>query len=69
MWLAFAAGARAQQNLIPNFNFADPIPLKGWRVDFPYQDWYVKNAGYIKQVDMASKRCVLLDLPGGRARQ
>ena len=44
--------ASAQQNLVPNWNFADPTPLKGWRVDFPYQDWYKKNVSYVKQTMM-----------------
>jgi hypothetical protein len=57
----------AQQNLIPNFNFADPTPLKGWRVDFPYQDWYKKNVTYVKQTDIAGKRCAVIDLPPGIA--
>ena len=57
----------AQQNLIPNFNFADPTPLKGWRVDFPYQDWYKKNVTYVKQTTMGGKRCAVIDLPPGIA--
>ena len=57
----------AQQNLIPNFNFADPTPLKSWRVDFPYQDWYKKNVTYVKQTTMGGKRCAVIDLPPGIA--
>lgn len=63
--LPFAA--RAQQNLIPNSNLSDPVPLKGWRYDFPYQDWYKKNASYTRQVEMGGKKCALLDLPPGVA--
>lgn len=59
--------AHAQQNLIPNFNFADPTPLKGWRVDFAYQDWYKKNVTYVKQTTMAGKACAVIDLPAGIA--
>lgn len=65
--LAARCAGIAQQNLIPNHDFSDPVPLKGWRVDFPYQDWYVKNAGYVKHVTMAGKRCAIIDLPPGVA--
>ncbi len=68
---ALAVGAPiaavAQQNLVPNWNFADPVPLKSWRYDFPYQDWYKKNAGYIRETTMGGKKCVELSLPPGIA--
>ena len=54
-------------NLIPNWNFSDPVPLKGWRVDFPYQDWYVKNVTYVSQVEMQGKKCAQIALPAGVA--
>lgn len=65
--LCLTAGVCAQQNLVPNFNFADPVPLKGWRVDFPYQDWYKKNVTYVKQTTMAGKPCAMIELPPGVA--
>lgn len=67
--LAAAPLAHAQQpvNLIPNWNFSDPTPLKSWRYDFPYQDWYKKNAGYVSEVTIAGKKCALLSLPPGVA--
>ncbi len=64
---ALSASAFAQQNLIPNWNFADKAPLKSWRVDFPYQDWYKKNVGYVKQTTMEGKRCAEIELPPGIA--
>lgn len=54
-------------NLIPNWDFSDPMPLKGYRYDFPYQDWYVDNVKYIKQVKEDGKNCALIDLPPGIA--
>ena len=63
----FSGRVAAQQNLIPNSNLSDPVPLKGWRVDFPYQDWYKKNVTYVKQVDMGGKKCALVDLLPGVA--
>ena len=67
IFLALVSGACAQQNLVPNFNFADPAPLKGWRVDFPYQDWYKKNVTYVKQATMAGRACAMIELPPGIA--
>lgn len=58
---------RAQENLVPNWNFSDPTALKGWRYDFPYQDWYKKNAGYVKETTMGGKKCVEISLPPGVA--
>ena len=58
---------RAQQNLVPNPGFTDPTALKGWRYDFPYQDWYKKNAGYIRETTMGGKKCVEISLPPGIA--
>jgi hypothetical protein len=70
--LAFSANARAQTNLLPNGDFTDRTnPLAGWRVDFPYEPWYVKNIGYVKiAADKKSKTggpCVEIDLPPGVA--
>ena len=65
--LALAGSAHAQQNLIPNWNFADSTPLKDWRVDFPDQDWYKKNVTYVKQTTMEGKRCAVIELPAGIA--
>lgn len=67
LFVAVSLTALAQQNLIPNWNFADPVPLKGWRVDFPYQDWYAKNVTYVKQTTMTGKKCAVLELPPGIA--
>ncbi|MDB6174448.1 MAG: hypothetical protein JWL59_3759 [Chthoniobacteraceae bacterium] len=66
MWLIASASAQ-QINLIPNSDFSDPVPLKGWRVDFPYQDWYVKNVTYVRQTTMDGKRCAVIELPAGIA--
>jgi hypothetical protein len=65
--LAFSGTAWSQQNLVPNWNFSDATPLKGWRYDFPYQEWYAKNAGYVSVVSMAGKRCAQISLPPGVA--
>lgn len=65
--LALTLSAKGQQNLIPNSNFTDPAPLQNWRVDFPYQDWYQKNASYVKQTEIGGKRCAVIDLPPGVA--
>ena len=54
-------------NLIPNWNFSDPVPLKFYRYDFPYQEAYVKNKGYISQVEFEGKKCAKIDLPPGVA--
>ena len=65
--LLLTGSAIAQQNLIPNGSFSDPVPLKGYRVDFPYQDWYAKNAGYLSQTTMAGRKCAMISLPPGVA--
>ena len=59
--------AHAQQNIIPNWDFSDPVPLKAYRYQFDYQDWYKKNAGYVTQTTMAGRKCALIDLPPGIA--
>ena len=66
---ALACGqARAQTNLIPNPNFSDPgNPLLGWRTAFPYEPWYVDNAGYVKPSTEQGKSCALVELPPGIA--
>ena len=61
------SAAHAQQNLIPNGDFAGPDPLKGWRIDFPYQSRYEKNVTYIKATTQAGRKCVELNLPAGVA--
>ena len=49
VFLSLGPLAHAQSNLVPNPDFNDPTnPLKGWRIDFPDQEAYVKNAGYVK---------------------
>ncbi len=70
--LAAPAAARAQtDNLIPNWNFSDRTnPLKTFRLDFPYQGAYVKNAGYFKispTVRDGDAPAVEADLPKGVA--
>lgn len=46
--LAFVPALRAQ-NLVPNPDFNAPgNPLKDWRIDFPYEQPYAKNAEYVK---------------------
>ena len=65
--ILIASSACAQQNLVPNFNFADPTPLKALRVAFPYQDFYKKNVTYVKQTTMAGRQCAMIELPPGVA--
>ncbi|MEA3211629.1 MAG: hypothetical protein QOE70_4686 [Chthoniobacter sp.] len=65
--VCLGSSALAQPNLISNWNFADPT-LKGWRVDFPYQEWSKKNVTYVKQTTMDGKRCAVIELPPGLAR-
>jgi len=54
-------------NLVPNGNFSDKTPLKFFRYDFPYQDFYVDNVKYVKQVNQGGKNCAELSLPAGIA--
>ncbi len=61
-------GAQAQGgNLIPNWNFSDPVRLKFYRYDFPYQGAYAKNKEYVSQVEYKGKKCALIDMPPGVA--
>jgi len=57
----------AQTNLIPNPSFSDPAPLKSYRVDFQYQDWYKKNVTYLSQGEIGGKKCAVISLPPGIA--
>ena len=61
--LGMAGAALAQQNLIPNADFSDPNPLKGWRVDFPYQSQYVTNVKYCRVVTQLGRKCIEVSLP------
>jgi hypothetical protein len=61
------SSACAQQNLIPNWNFASVAPLKSWRVDFPSQDGFKHNVTCVKQARMEGKRCAAIELPSGLA--
>ena len=65
--LALQGEARAQENLIPNGGFTAKDPLQSWRIAFPYEPFYVDNAGYVKAASMDGRACVLLDLPPGVA--
>jgi hypothetical protein len=70
--LALAGQAAAEtNNLIPNWDFSDRAnPLKDWRIDFPYQGAYVKNASYAKISDTVhdgESPAIELDLPKGVA--
>ena len=68
--LAMIAICRAgtQTNLIPNPDFSDPKnPLLGWRTAFPYEPWYVDNAGYVKPATEQGKKCAVVELPPGVA--
>jgi hypothetical protein len=70
--VAFPAPAAAEtNNLIPNWEFGDRTnPLATWRIDFPYQGSYVKNASYVKLSDTVrdgDTPAVELDLPKGVA--
>ncbi len=62
-----AASTTSGGNMIPNWNFSDPAPLKFYRFDFPYQEWYVDNVKYMKQVSQEGRNCAQLDLPPGIA--
>jgi len=59
--------ARGQENLIPNGGFTAKDSLQTWRISFPYEPWYVENAGYVKPAAMDGRPCALLDLPPGIA--
>ena len=62
----FGDSAQAKTgNLIPNWNFSDPVPLKFYRYDFPYQEAYTKNKDYVSQVEFEGKKCAKIDLPPG----
>ena len=62
-----AGRAGAQQNLIPNGDFSAKDPLKDWRIDFPHQSQYEKNASYIKPATQLGRPCVEVALPPGLA--
>ena len=66
-----ASGAHAQSNLIPNPDFNEMgDPLKTWRIDFPYQQPYAKNAGYVRispDKKQGSANVVEITLPKGVA--
>lgn len=64
--LALTASA-AETNLIPNWNFADPTPLKSYRYQYPEQEQYVTNGKFVSQKVMLGKKCAELDLPAGVA--
>lgn len=64
--LALTAAA-AEPNLIPNWNFADPTPLKSFRYHYPGQEQYVTNGKFVSQKVMLGKKCAELDLPAGVA--
>jgi hypothetical protein len=55
----------AQANLVPNGSFTDKEPLNTFRYDFPYQDWYKKNVGYVHETTMAGRKCAEIALPPG----
>lgn len=67
LFALLVAAAHAQTNLVPNGDFTGADPLQGWRIDFPYQSRYVKNATYVKAATQLSRRCVELALPPGVA--
>jgi hypothetical protein len=63
-------GAKAQTNLIPNGDFSAKDPLQGWRISFPYEEWYKKNENYVKATSehaRPGRRCVVIELPPGVA--
>jgi hypothetical protein len=55
--------AQAQENLIPNADFSDPKPLNTWRYDFPGQEFYAANAGYLSQTTIDGRHCAVVSLP------
>ncbi len=61
------SSSSAGGNLVPNWNFSDPTPLKFFRFDYPYQDFYVDNVKYLKQVNQNGKNCAEISLPAGIA--
>jgi hypothetical protein len=62
-----SATSSAGGNMIPNWNFSDPTPLKFYRYDFPHQDQYLDNVKYVKQTNQGGKNCAEIDLPAGIA--
>ena len=55
LWVGGAAFA--QQSLIANGDFSAPDPLKGWRIDFPYQGQYSNNAAYCRVTTQLGRKC------------
>ena len=65
--LLLAVAVHAEQNLVPNPDFAGPDPLKSWRVAFPYQSQYAKNADYVRFATQLGRKCLEISLPPGIA--
>ena len=61
LWVGGAAFA--QQSLIANGDFSAPDPLKGWRIDFPYQGQYSNNAAYCRVTTQLGRRCIEISPP------
>ena len=65
-FFAQIAAAQSGVNLVPNGTFSGPDPLKGWRIDFPYEGVYVKNKEYVSVTSEHSPKggkCAQIDLP------
>jgi hypothetical protein len=69
--LALLAGpslGAQQTNLIPNPDFSDAKnPLAGWRIDFPFESFYVNNVKYVAIDNQLGKKCAVINLPPGIA--
>ena len=57
-----------QANLIPNPDFSDAKnPLAGWRIDFPFEGFYINNVKYIGAGAQQGRKCAAVTLPPGIA--
>ena len=56
--LLIVGTALAQQSLIPNGDFSAKEALNGWRIDFPYQGQYAKNADYCRVTTQLGHKCI-----------
>ena len=61
--VGMAGPALAQPSLIPNGDFSAPEPLKGWRIDFPYQSQYSNNVTYCRITTQLGRKCIEISCP------
>lgn len=62
-----APAAAPENNILPNGNFTEAEPFKGWVRSFPDEAHYRNNAPYIKITEAGGRRAVMIDLPAGVA--